>query len=115
MSALRICLDGRLVSGSSGGVEQVVIGLASGLSRLPHGEEEYFFLTYGDRDEWLRPYIHGPCHILPGPPAPHRRSRAWLSKRVPRLRDLYHQFRHLGGSRSINIEESDGTIEQAKI
>jgi len=115
MSALRICLDGRLVTGSGGGVEQVVIGLASGLSRLPHGEEEYFFLTYGDRDEWLRPYVHGPCHILPGPPAPHRRTKAWLTKRVPLLRDLYHQFRYLGGSRSINIEESDGTIEQAKI
>ena len=115
MSTLRICLDGRLVSGSSGGVEQVVIGMASGLSRLPHGEEEYFFLTYRDRDEWLRPFIHGPCHILPGPPVPHRRTKALLTKRVPLLRDLYHQFKHLGGPRSINIEESDGTIEQAKI
>jgi|SRR5271157_3535706 len=115
MAVLRICLDGRLISGSSGGVEQVVIGLASALSKLPQGEEEYFFLTYRDRDEWLRPYVRGPCHMLPGPPAPHRPTRAWLAKRVPRLQDLYHRFRHLGGSPLINIEKSDGTIEQARI
>ena len=29
---LRVCLDARLLSGSSGGVEQLVIGLAGGLT-----------------------------------------------------------------------------------
>ena len=115
MLALRICLDGRLVSESGGGVAQVVIGLASGLSKLPNGEEEYFFLTDADKDEWLRPYIHGPCRILPGPPAPRGRTKVWLAKRAPLLRDLYHQVSYLGGSRSITIEESDGTVERAKI
>ncbi|MDD1776617.1 MAG: hypothetical protein LUQ65_00485 [Candidatus Helarchaeota archaeon] len=50
MSKLRICLDAWLISGTTGGVEQVIIGLANGLSKLADGDEEYIFLTYGDTD-----------------------------------------------------------------
>jgi hypothetical protein len=40
---LRVCLDARLISGTLGGIEQFVIGLADGLSKLNDGDEEYFF------------------------------------------------------------------------
>ncbi len=58
---LRVCIDARLGEGRFGGVEQVVIGLAGGLSRLDDGDEEYLFLTLPEHDEWLRPYLGGPC------------------------------------------------------
>jgi hypothetical protein len=58
--SLRVCIDSRLGSGISGGVEQVVIGLAAGLSRLDDGDEEYLFLTHPEEDDWIsRP--GGPC------------------------------------------------------
>ena len=61
---LRICIDARLAPGESGGVEQVVIGLADGFSRLTEGQEEYLFLSYSDDDAWIRPYIGGSCQLL---------------------------------------------------
>jgi hypothetical protein len=65
MAALRVCLDTRLhSSGTAGGVEQTMIGLASGLSRLTDSDEEYLFLTYLDAAEWIRPHVCGPCQLL---------------------------------------------------
>ena len=61
---LTVCLDARLVSGQRGGVEQVVIGLASALSRLDDGDERYLFLADPGHTSWLEPYISGPCSIL---------------------------------------------------
>ena len=60
----RVCIDARLSSGVSGGIESVVIGLAHGLSKLTDGDETYFFLTDPDSDQWLKPYVSGPCKIL---------------------------------------------------
>src|SRR3954467_15318274 len=64
---LRIVIDGRLTSGLSGGVESVVIGLASALSRLDDGPEKYFFLTTHGQDDWLRPYANNAVGLLPCP------------------------------------------------
>jgi len=115
MAPLRICLDARLISGK-GGVEQVIIGLASGLSKLTDGDEEYLFWTYENNDEWLRPYVHGPCRILAGPPDGHRaRAMIWLSEHAPRLRSCYHKLKYSYGPRPVQLEKSDGTIERAKV
>jgi len=50
---LRVGIDARLRVGTSGGVEQVVRGLADGLSRLEQGREEYVFLTLQGENDWL--------------------------------------------------------------
>ena len=42
----------------------MIAGLASGLSRLDSTAEEYHFLSYPSSNDWLKPYIHGPCRIL---------------------------------------------------
>jgi len=115
MSELRICIDARLVSGEAGGVEQVIIGLASALSKLSDGQERYFFLTYGGSDDWLYPYIKSPCHILSGPPALVGRTKGWLTKTIPWLPDVYDQLRCLYRPPTVHLEESDGTIERARI
>jgi glycosyltransferase involved in cell wall biosynthesis len=105
MTPLRVCIDARLDPGRFGGVEQVLIGLAAGLSMLDDGEEEYLFLTYPERGEWIRPYVSGPCRILhPRRSYVNRRSRALaraLAERVPGI-----------GVR-FAVRRSDWTIERA--
>ncbi len=107
VNALRVCIDARFGSGMFGGVEQVVIGVASGLSRLGEGDEEYLFLTHPEDDEWLRPYLTGPCRTLhPRVGYPRRRARAiakGLAERIP-----------IVGPRNA-VRSSDGTIEAAGI
>lgn len=61
---MRVCVDARLVSGERGGVEQVIIGLADGLSRLTDASDEYLFLVDRGHTDWLTPYVGGPCRLL---------------------------------------------------
>src|SRR5882724_12543660 len=75
MGRLRVCIDARLGEGRFGGVEQVVIGIAAGLSKLEEGDEEFLFLSYPEHDDWLRPYLGGACRIV------HAR-RGYLSRRI---------------------------------
>ena len=51
--SLTVCLDARLKDGFSGGVQQFVIGLAIGLSKLRDGDENYLFLCNPGSDQWL--------------------------------------------------------------
>lgn len=107
VSALRVCIDARLGSGQFGGVQQVVIGVASGLSRLSDGDEEYLFLTHPEHEEWLLPYLGGPCRVLhPRHSYPRRRARAIgkaLVERIPAVGPRY------------SVRRSDGTIEAAGV
>ncbi|HEY8491160.1 MAG TPA: glycosyltransferase family 1 protein [Dehalococcoidia bacterium] len=111
---LRVCLDARLISGVYGGVEQVAISLAAGLSALEDGNEEYLFLTYAGEDAWLRPYLAGRCRLLSGPPPPAPgRWKAALKAAAPPLRRAWH---HLGAALirpDAAVPPSDGTVERA--
>jgi glycosyltransferase involved in cell wall biosynthesis len=129
---LRVCINAPISSGLHGGVEQVVIGLASSLSRLTDGNEQYFFLTDPATDEWIRPYIHGPCRILHprGRPrdrrladrlrraarwwAPVVRRRRWKGRWPPPIsgREAELEPRSDG---SPPLAVTDGTIENADI
>ena len=107
VSALRVCIDARFGSGRFGGVEQVVIGVASGLAKLDDGTEEYLFLTHPEQEEWLLPYLGGPCRVLhPRHGYARRRARAipkGLAERIPAV-----------GPR-LSVRSSDGTIEGAGV
>jgi len=105
MTPLRVCVDARLGAGQFGGVEQVVIGLAAGLSRLADGDEEYLFLTHPEQEEWIRPYLSGPCRPLhPRRSYPNRRSRALSRALFERMPGLGVRFA---------VRPSDGTVERA--
>jgi glycosyltransferase involved in cell wall biosynthesis len=104
MRPLRVCIDARLGSGLSGGVEQAVIGLAAGLSRLEDGSEDYLFLTHPGHDGWLRPYIRKPSRLLPS-----RMEYAGEAGIVPELRRRARLLPFVRGSR--DIPASDGTLE----
>ncbi|HUP14461.1 MAG TPA: glycosyltransferase family 1 protein [Acidimicrobiia bacterium] len=86
-TSLRVAIDARLISGESGGVESVVVGLAHGLSQLTDGSEEYVFIAYEGLDTWIRGHIAGPCRVMT---VPYRRPairRAWraVSRSLPRV------------------------------
>ncbi|GAB4257972.1 MAG: hypothetical protein Kow00122_15710 [Thermoleophilia bacterium] len=116
---LRVGLDARLVSGHPGGVQQVIIGLAHGLSRLESETEEYHFLVDPDRSAWLMPYIGGPCRMLPVRSAP--RGKTAVKRYVPFATPATRAVRRLTGlaGRRVPTERavpvSDGTIERAGI
>jgi glycosyltransferase involved in cell wall biosynthesis len=107
MTPLRIGIDARLGTGRFGGVEQVVIGIAAGLSKLGDGDEEYLFLARSWQDAWLRPYMRGPCRLLPS-----RRGRMnWLARAA--VRGLAERVPRVGVRHS--IRPSDGTVERARV
>ena len=65
MTGLRVGIDARLRSGASGGVEQVVIGLADALSRLAERDQSYLFVARPDSAGWIAPHLAGPCELMP--------------------------------------------------
>jgi glycosyltransferase involved in cell wall biosynthesis len=88
---MRVALDARLESGDRGGVEQVIIGLAAGLSALTDAPDEYLFLVHPEHRDWLAPYLGGSCRTidaeaLPSPAAvaprrsPPRRAAGKLAR-----------------------------------
>jgi glycosyltransferase involved in cell wall biosynthesis len=114
MNPLKVCIDARLVSGDAGGVEQFVIGLASGLSNLVDGSEQYFFLVYSDSQEWIAPFLKGPCRILLGEKAPQEHSGLHFVKRIlPGLTVWWNAINPLLFQKSIPQAKSNGTIEKA--
>ena len=107
MSPLRICIDARLPAGRFGGVEQVMIGIAAGLSKLTDGNEEFLFLTHAGGDDWIRPYVSGPARMLPT-----RRGRLQRNARAIG-RGLAERLPRLGPRFSVRV--SDGTAERARV
>jgi glycosyltransferase involved in cell wall biosynthesis len=111
-------LDARLIGGETGGIESVVIGLASGLSRLDDSDDSYGFLTYRGQADWLLPYLEGPCRPLwvepPAPAAPRRgRVRSVLKKALPPVAAAWkHRPRPELPWRVAGPPPSDGTAER---
>ena len=100
---LRVILDARFVDGSSGGIQQWVIGLASALSNLDDLTEEYLFLVTEGHDGWLQPFLGGRSRLLqdqavvraaaPASRPNHLRGLSRLSPRVPILRSMRRKAR----------------------
>ncbi len=65
---LKVAINARVTpGGSSGGVEQVIIGLVSGLGQLDDGDEEYLIVVHPDYEDWLRPYLGANERTVPVP------------------------------------------------
>lgn len=119
--SLRVAVDARLEDGRAGGVQQFVIGLASALSDLEDGNEEYNFLGRPGEAGWLLPYLAGPCRLvdIAGAAAvpSHRidQIRRAVGDRLPAIRTAWRRFVRGGGREPIVIPSSDGTIEAAGV
>jgi glycosyltransferase involved in cell wall biosynthesis len=114
---LRVGLDARLVSGDRGGVEQVVIGLASGLSRLDDGDEEYLFLVDPGHTAWLEPYVFGRSSLLRSEPAAEYAPRPGFrgAMREVAKAAVPLPIRKLVRRRVPRLPISDGSIEKAGV
>ena len=64
-SPLKICLGDCSLGGQNGGIQQTVIGIASGFAKLTEGDERYYLLVYPQFSNWLNPYLGKPCRMLP--------------------------------------------------
>ena len=112
-------IDARLRSGQPGGVEQFIVGLAYGLSRLTDGQERFVFHCLPGESTWLRPYVSGPGEIVSASLV--RRGRQLLTgslprraaERFPSLRSLRRRLHSLGLGSGSRLSESDGTLEAA--
>lgn len=106
---LRICLDARLRDGVSGGIQQFIMGLASGLSRLADGTEEYLFLSHPEQRAWLEPHLSGPCRPLDTRAAP---ASMGVGRAVAMAIDAAARS-PFGRYLPVRIPASDGTAERA--
>jgi glycosyltransferase involved in cell wall biosynthesis len=108
---LRVAIDARLPDGVAGGVQQTLIGLATGLSEIAEDGEEYLFLAFRDSRDWLTPYVRGRCRILDCE-RPHS-SRGWrgaLRRAVP----LFDRAAFAVAARMpMHPPRSDGASERA--
>jgi len=113
---LRVGINAQMASGTLGGVEQAVIGLAGGLSRLTDSGDEYLFLTLPGDSEWLRPYVGGPCSIVEAPARNNSTNRSsQIKARVTRLAPgLHARLRNLPVApwERPNVRPNDPTLEQ---
>lgn len=60
---MRVVINAQLDPYHSGGIAQVLVGLAHGLTRLD-GQEEYIFICSDQSAEWLRPHTAGHHEII---------------------------------------------------
>ena len=109
---IRVCIDARFSPKEIGGAGVVAIGLASAFARLCEGDEEFYFLTYPDRDEHIAPFVSGRCKILncvlPRHIRPEPQWRRTM-KRIPGLRAAWHALH----PHKVVVPVSDGTAERA--
>lgn len=117
---LKICIDARTETGKSGGIEQVLIGLAQGFSKLTDGNEKYYFLTYSKSTKWLDKYVSGPCEIITL--KNNQSFSKWknsINKRYPITKKLWHFIKSaqhsILGSRTIKVPCFDGFVEHYSI
>ena len=111
---LRVVIDARRQrEGVAGGVEQVIIGLAYGLSRLTDSPDEYLFLTGLPDGDWIAPYLSGGCRVLPSLSSPSRPTWRKRLSRIPLLRGVWERVSPSLGARTVRVPRSDGTIERA--
>jgi glycosyltransferase involved in cell wall biosynthesis len=111
---LRVAIDARRPGeGLAGGTEQVVIGLAHGLSRLTDSPDEYLFLTAPPDDEWIAPYLSGGCRVLASAVSPARPTWRGRIKAMPAFRSAWDRVSPALGARIVRVPRSDGTIERA--
>lgn len=106
---LTVVVDARLTSDRHGGVEQVIIGLAHGLSALD-GPEEYVFLAYEGQSAWLEPFVHGPARVM----TVKRPFKSRLVRRFPVLAAARRRIMTTGATDSVAppVPATDGTAEK---
>jgi glycosyltransferase involved in cell wall biosynthesis len=107
-SKLRVAVDCRGVSAQQG-IGTALLALANALSASASTDQEYTFIVGEDLEEWLRPYIYGPCRLM-GIPAS-RLSRLKKSLRpIAPLRSVWNMMH----GRMLRVPVSSGYVESQR-
>lgn len=110
--SLTVCLDARLKNGISGGVQQFIIGLATGLERLTDGSEKYIYLCNPGEEEWLLDHLDDPRQVIYSKEGfTLRRKIEQVFKLVPFGDTVLEKTLHLLGNPVLKLPGSDGTVE----
>lgn len=82
-SRVRILVDARLASGSPGGVEQALVGMATSFKEANFSDLEFSWLVNSDDSQWLMPFVpEGSFWIEAGSPAAKSAWVTWLIAQV---------------------------------
>ncbi|HET7056700.1 MAG TPA: glycosyltransferase family 1 protein [Thermomicrobiales bacterium] len=111
---MRTALDVRVPAGQWGGIQQMVEGLARGLSDLD-GDDEFLFIGFEDAAMWLDPLLGGSCRRVEVGRAHgsswRRRAYDSVTSRLPGARHLAAVAGQRMGRLSTPIPGSDGFLE----
>ena len=109
---LTVAVDARAKLGESGGVDQVLLGLLTGISGLTDGGESYIFLGYPESSEWLGEFVGPRCRVevVSERPPPVRPA---IIRPVARLVSKSQRALSIPGLRPPPPPVSDGTVERA--
>jgi glycosyltransferase involved in cell wall biosynthesis len=111
---LRVCIDARVDPAHVGGVAGVLLGLASGLTQLSDGNEEYLFLVPTGGAEWLEPFV-GSGDFLRTTATDWAASTSSFMMRLPGARRVWQTATAHRPARWPPIPKSDGTLEGAAV
>ncbi|MGO9179951.1 MAG: glycosyltransferase family 4 protein [Candidatus Limnocylindrales bacterium] len=118
MPSLRVAIDARVPDGLWGGVQQVVLGLATGLGEITDGDE-FLFLVYEGESAWLQKYMTGNCGLVEVRRrfGKTRRRRAFerVTSAAPSLAKLAQRGAPALGRLAAPIPSSDGTLEALRV
>lgn len=105
--SIRVAVDARVPTRGWGGVQQVVIGLASGHSGVAAPDIELSYVCYPDGPEWLSPHVGSAArlHVVTAPPPPPS-AKSWAAQNLHWLRGAYHAIAPVPP-----IPRSDGYFE----
>lgn len=119
---LRVAVDARVPDGRWGGVQQWVIGVASSLTALEDGDEDYAFLGRRDDQDWLPQYLHGRGRLVdpfaskkvPMVGTAGRRLGRAVAYRLPALRRAVVRRREAWTARPV-LPRSPGVLERSGV
>lgn len=114
---LTIAIEARLEPELEGGVAQVIMSLAKGLSELRDGGEEYVFIGFEPARRWLAPLLGGSCRLhVVSPTWKQRIAHSPAGPAVVRVREAFRSFgRGRAGNADpsvpVTVARSDGVAE----
>jgi glycosyltransferase involved in cell wall biosynthesis len=102
---LQIAIDCRITN-SREGVGSALLALANALSISGIANQEYTFIVRQELQEWIAPYIYGPCRLVSLPGANTSRLKKYIRTITP-MRSMWDKMR--GSMTPVPI--SDGYVE----
>lgn len=102
---LRIAIDCRIAN-SREGVGSALLALANALSMSGIAGQEYTFIVRQEMQEWIAPYIYGPCQLVSLPGSSTSRLKRYIREITP-VRWLWNKIR----TSMMPLPSSDGYVE----